>query len=118
MKENRINNSYNPYNNQFQQPQQQNTGTPLMVTLLPDISAADTYNLSPNSSMFFLDQGMTTLRMRSRDQNGFIRPDRVWEIKEVTPPPATDSQYATKEEFNQLNNKLDQLLSAWQEFSK
>lgn len=112
-------NNYNPYGNQLQQPQQQNNGTPLMVTLLPDISLADSYNLAPNSSMFFLDQAMTTLKMRSRDQSGFIRPDRIWEIKETTPPPQTaDGQYATKEEINQLNSKIDKLLSAWQEFSK
>jgi len=111
-------NNYNPYVNQSQQ-QPQNNGTPLMVTLLPDISMADTYNLAPNSSMFFLDQGMTTLKMRSRDQNGFARPDRIWEIKETTPPPQTaDGPYATKEEINKLNSKIDQLLSAWQEFSK
>ena len=112
-------NNYNPYGNQLQQPQQQNNGTPLMVTLLPDISLADTYNLAPNSSMFFLDQAMTTLKMRSRDQSGFIRPDRIWEIKETTPPPQiADGQYATKEEIDQLNSKIDQLLSAWREFSK
>ena len=115
-------NNYNPYGNQFQQPtqpQQQTAGTPLMVTLLNDISLADSYSLAPNSSMFFLDQGMTTLKMRSRDQNGFARPDRIWEIKETTPPPQTiEGPYVTKEEFNQLNGKLDKLLSAWQEFSK
>ena len=111
-------NNYNPYVNQPQQ-QPQNNGTPLMVTLLNDISLADSYNIAPNSSMFFLDQGMTTLKMRSRDQSGFIRPDRIWEIKEITPPPQTaDGQYATKEEINQLNSKIDKLLSAWQEFSK
>lgn len=115
-----MNNPYNTYTNQFQQQQQpQNNGTPLMVTLLPDISMADTYNIAPNSSMFFLDQSMTTLKMRSRDQNGFIRPDRVWEIKETTPPPQTSTDgFVTKEEFNQLNGKIDKLLSAWQEFSK
>lgn len=113
-------NNYNPYSNQFQQTQQnQNNGTPLMVTLLPDISLADAYNIAPNSSMFFLDQAMTTLKMRSRDQSGFIRPDRIWEIKETTPPPqTTDGQYATKEEIKQLNSKIDKLLSAWQDFSK
>ena len=112
-------NNYNPYGNQLQQPQQQNNGTPLMVTLLSDISMADSYNLAPNSSMFFLDQGMTTLKMRSRDQNGFARPDRIWEIKETTPPPQTlEGPYVTKEEFNQLNSKIDTLLTAWQEFSK
>lgn len=111
-------NNYNPYANQLQQPQQQNNGTPLMVTLLPDISVADTYNIAPNSSMFFLDQAMTTLKMKSRDQNGFVRPDRVWEIKETTPPPVAEGPYATKEEINQLNSKIDKLLSAWQEFSK
>ena len=112
-------NNYNPYGNQLQQPQQQNNGTPLIVTLLPDISLADSYNIAPNSSMFFLDQAMTTLKMRSRDQSGFIRPDRIWEIKETTPPPQTaDGQYATKEEINQLNSKIDKLLSAWKEFSK
>lgn len=111
-------NNYNPYGNQLQQ-QPQTNGTPLMVTLLPDISMADTYNLAPNSSMFFLNQSMTTLKMRSRDQNGFARPDRIWEIKETTPPPqVSEGPYVTKEEFNQLNGKLDQLLSAWQEFSK
>lgn len=115
-------NNYNPYGNQFQQPtqpQQQTAGTPLMVTLLPDISLADSYSIAPNSSMFFLDQAMTTLKMRSRDQSGFIRPDRIWEIKETTPPPQTaDGQYATKEEINQLNSKIDKLLAAWQEFSR
>lgn len=88
-------NNYNPYGNQFQQPtqpQQQTAGTPLMVTLLPDISLADSYNIAPNSSIFFLDQVMTTLKMRSRDQSGFIRPDRIWEIKETTPPPQTPAQ--------------------------
>ena len=111
-------NNYNPYVNQPQQ-QPQNNGTPLMVTLLSDISLADSYNIAPNSSMFFLDQAMTTLKMRSRDQSGFIRPDRIWEIKETTPPPQTaEGQYVTQEQFNQLNSKIDKLLSAWQEFSK
>lgn len=112
-------NNYNPYGNQLQQQPSTSNGTPLMVTLLPDISTADTYNLAPNSSMFFLDQGMTTLKMRSRDQNGFARPDRTWEIKETTPPPqVSDGPYATKDDLQQLNNKIDKLLSAWQEFSK
>ena len=110
-------NNYNPYINQPQQ-QPQNNGTPLMVTLLSDISLADSYNIAPNSSMFFLDQGMTTLKMRSRDQNGFVRPDRIWEIKETTPPPVTEGPYATKEEIDKLNDKIDKLLSAWKEFSK
>lgn len=110
-------NSYNPYNSQFQQPQPQQSGTPLMVTLLPDISVADSYNISPNSSAFYLDQSMTTLKMRSRDQSGFLRPDRVWELKEITPP-VTDGSYVTKKEFDELSSKMDKLLSAWQDFSK
>lgn len=111
-------NNYNPYISQPQQPSS-NNGTPLMVTLLPDISMADTYNIAPNSSMFFLDQSMTILKMRSRDQNGFVRPDRIWEIKETTPPTQTvEGSYVTQEQFNQLNSKIDKLLSAWQELSK
>lgn len=104
---------YDLYNNQ----QHQSNGTPLMITLLPDISMADSYNLAPNSSAFYLDQSMTTLKMRSRDQSGFLRPDRVWELKEITPP-VTDGSYVTKKEFDELSSKMDKLLSAWQEFSK
>lgn len=94
-------------------------GRPLMVTLVPDILNIDGITINPGSAMFFLNESMTTLKMRSRDFNGFMMPERVWELKETTPPPQTQvGQFATKEEFDNLNAKMDKLLSAFNEFAK
>ena len=68
--------------------------------------------------MIFLDEGMTGLKLRSRDQNGFLGQDRKWTLKEVTPPPAQQNQFATREEFDAINSKMDKILDALSEFIK
>jgi hypothetical protein len=40
-------------------------------------------------------------------------------MKETTPPPATPgSNFATKEEMNAVNDKLDKVLSVLEQFTK
>lgn len=91
----------------------------LNVVLVPNMSAVDTYPVNPGTSLLFLDEGMTEFRMKSKDINGFPRPDRIWSMKETTPPPVTPgSNFATKEEMNAVNDKLDKVLSVLEQFTK
>lgn len=102
--------------NNFNQPMQMPQARQLTVTLVPDISNVDGYPVNPGASMLFLDESMTTFKMRSRDPNGFPLPERIWKIKEVTPPSSSQLPYATKEEVEAINSKMDQVLAMVKKF--
>lgn len=104
--------------NGFGQPMQMQ-GRPLTVMLVPDINNIDGYSINPGASMLFLNESMTEFRMRSRDTNGFLGQERKWTLKEVTPPPQVpQGQFATREEFNSLNGKIDEMMKILGEFTK
>ena len=102
--------------NNFGQAQMQ--GRPLTVMLVPDLNNIDSFLINPGASMIFLDEGMTGLKLRSRDQNGFLGQDRKWTLKEVTPPPVQQGQYATREEVDAMNTKMDKILDVLSELMK
>lgn len=105
--------------NNFMQPMQMpmQQGRLIQVMLVPDFNNIDAYTINPGGSVMFLNEGMTEFKMRSRDQNGFPTPERTWTLKETTPPQAKTG-YATREEMDALNAKMDQVLSMLTEFTK
>lgn len=101
----------------FGQPMQMQQGRPLQVMLVPDINNIDAFSINPGASMLFLNESMTEFKMRSRDSNGFPGPERTWVLKETTPPSAKTG-FATREEMDAMNNKMDQILAMLTEFTK
>lgn len=101
---------------QIPNPMQQ--GRQLNVMLVPDINNIETYPINPGSSMLFLNESMTEFKMRSRDVNGFPCPERTWSLKETTPPQQNSSQFATREEVKNIENKLDEVLETLKDFMK
>lgn len=97
--------------NNFGQPIQMQQGRPLNVLLVPDIDNIDGFSINPGASMLFLNEAMTKFKMRSRDVNGFPLPERIWKVEEVTPVQQPNNQFVTREEFMNLNTKLDKLVS-------
>ena len=84
---------------------------PINVMLVPNFNGIDGYNVNAGSSVLFLDEQMTELRLRSRDMNGFPMPERIWKMKEVTPPPKTGpgANYVTHAEFEKVTTSLDEI---------
>lgn len=87
------------------------------VVLVPDIDNTDWYPISPGGTVLFLNTAMTCFRLRSREQNGFPGQDRRWEMKEVAPPPQTNGP-VTRQEFNDLSSKMDQMMQILQDFKQ
>lgn len=104
-------------NNYGQPMPMQMQGRPLQVMLVPDFNNIDTFSINPGSSMLFLNESMTEFKMRSRDPNGFPGQERTWTLKETTPPSAKTG-FATKEEMDEMNRKIDQILATLTEFAK
>lgn len=92
-------------------------GRPLQVMLVPDFNNIDAFSINPGSSMLFLNEAMTEFKMRSRDPNGFPGTERTWSLKETTPPSAK-SGVVTREEMDEMKNKMDKILSMLTEFTK
>ena len=90
----------------YQQPQ----ATSINVIILPDISMADQYPVGPGSRLMFINEKMTEFRMKGRDTAGLPLPDRIWSMKETTPPPtAPGGDYVSKEEFKKVTDTLSRL---------
>lgn len=100
----------------FNQPNMQMSGQPIQVILVPNINNIDGYTINPGGSLLFLDEGMTTFKLRSRDQNGFPGPEREWSLKETTPKD-NRGKYATKDEVDKLSSKLDEVLEMLKELN-
>ena len=92
-------------------------GRPLQVMLVPDFNNLDAFSINPGSSMLFLNEAMSEFKMRSRDPNGFPGTERTWSLKETTPPSAK-SGVVTREEMDEMKNKMDKILSMLTEFTK
>ena len=103
--------------NNYVQSMQMQQGRPLQVMLVPDINNIDAFSINPGTSMLFLNEAMTEFKMRSRDPNGFPGQERTWTLKETTPPSAK-TEFATKEEMDEINGKMDKILSMLTEFTK
>lgn len=103
--------------NNYGQPMQMQQGRPLQVMLVPDINNIDAFSINPGASMLFLNEAMTEFKMRSRDPNGFPGQERTWTLKETTPP-STKTGFATREEMDVMNSKMDKILAMLTEFTK
>ena len=88
-----------------------NQPRPINVMLVPNFSNIDNYNVNAGSSVLFMDEQMTELKLRSRDMNGFPMPERIWKMKEVTPPPQNGpgAKYVTQAEFEKVTSSLDEI---------
>ena len=88
-----------------------NQPRPINVMLVPNFSNIDNYNVNAGSSVLFMDEQMTELKLRSRDMNGFPMPERIWKMKEVTPPPQNGpgANYVTQAEFEKVTSSLDEI---------
>ena len=96
----------------------QQQGRVLNVILVANINDADNYPINPGTSAMFLTESMKEFKMRSRDQNGFPLPERTWTLKETTPPPQANGQYATREEMKNIESKLDKVIATLDELVK
>ena len=105
----------NNYAQSMQMPMQQ--GRQLNVMLVSDMGNIDAYTINPGSSMLFLNESMTEFKMRSRDTNGFPLPERTWTLKETTPAPAK-TNFATREEMDAMNAKIDKILDTLTKFAE
>ena len=103
-------------NNYGQSMPMQMQGRPLRVMLVPDFNNIDAFSINPGSSMLFLNESMTEFKMRSRDPNGFPGQERTWTLKETTPP-SPKSGLVTREEMDEMKDKMDKILSMLTEFT-
>lgn len=101
----------------MQQPQTQSQVSYMNVVLVPDIDNTDWYPINPGGKVMFLDTGMTCFKLQSRAQNGFPEPERRWKIEEITPPPQQNGM-VTRQEFNDLSSKMDQMMQILQDFKQ
>lgn len=92
--------------------------TVINVVLVPDQITMDNYPIQPGGSVMFLDDKMTKFTMRSKNQTGFPNPDRVWSMKEVTPPPQTPGNYATKDDLADMNNAILEMKKMLEDLTK
>ena len=123
-----VNNGFNPYANGYYNPaypnyaQPQRNQRPQVTTYqyayVKGLKGLEEFPVAPQSSMLFLDEDKNLCYMKSVDATNqtkvrYFRLDEIDEnqAKEMfAPEPAPQNNYATKEEFDLLNKKFDELL--------
>lgn len=104
---------FNPTNPSYSQKPQIN-----QYAFVNGIEGAKSYMMMPGNSMLLMDSDSSICYMKTCDTNGIssLRYFKLEEIDEATvrelTQPAKQNQvdYATKDDFNNLNKKLDELL--------
>lgn len=108
---------------QPQQPQQQNNNGLIWVT---GEVGAKSYLVAPNQSILLMDSEGDRFYLKSTDGAG-MPTLRTFEYKEVTQNAQTgantgnktmNEQFVTREEYNALNGKYDDLLARLEEMQK
>lgn len=76
------------------------------------LEGAKAYNMPPNSSMMLMDSSNPYVYMKTTNQMGqaSIRCFKLVEEK-IEEIEVSNSPYATKNDFKELNDKIDQLMS-------
>lgn len=76
------------------------------------LEGAKAYNMPPNSSMMLMDSSNPYVYMKTTNQMGqaSIRCFRLVE-EQLEQIEVANSPYATKNDFKELNDKIDQLMS-------
>ena len=87
------------------------------VVLVPDIDNTDWYPISPGGRVLFLNNAMTCFKLQCRDQNGFPGQERRWKMEGIAMPPQQNGM-VTRQEFDNLSAKMDQMMQILQDFKQ
>ena len=95
--------NYNPYQMQYQQPQQNNNG----LVWVQGIEGAKSHFVSPGQSALLMDSESNSFFIKTADASGMPMPLRVFDYKERNAQPAQPptvaavdtSGFVTREEF-------------------
>ena len=86
-----------------------------MITVFVSGEASATaYPVAAGNMVSLVDLDHGKMWFKSTEANGMPCPLRTFEIKEVTPQPAFGGEVVTRQEFNTLNEQLQQVLAALQ----
>lgn len=110
--------SVNPYSGQqyggspFIGQQSASAGT--QITWVQGENGAKAYPLAPNSTMILMDSEQTRFYIKTTDASGMPAPLRVFSFEEITngPQGADPSRFVSREEFDELKKRLDDLTPA------
>lgn len=113
--------------NQFQPPQMQppqqipaQQSAPNPIIWVQGEAAARSYMVAAGNTVMLMDSDANTFYLKSADGSGVPQPLRIFDYTERTAAPKTsvpvqstpDAEYVTRQEFNALEEKIDNFLSA------
>lgn len=107
----------NLWNQNFQPVQQyggQQANGNSMISFINDDSIVANYPVAPGYTVALInvnDPNNSKMYIKSIEPNGMPNQTRVFSMKEITPR-AQDGDVVSRQEFDALNEKLQQLLSA------
>lgn len=98
---------------QVQMPAQQMTPT-ISTVLVQGEAGAQMYPVAAGNTVFLVDMNANLMWIKSTANNGLPQPIRKFELKEIVEMPqnVTPSNAVTREEFQTVQAKLDELLKA------
>lgn len=98
---------------QYQPPQQQSNNGIIWVQ---GEEGAKAYMVAPGNSVFLMDSEASVFYIKSSDASGMPMPLRIFDYTERTaartpaqPSAASDEEYVTRQEFNALAARLDEI---------
>lgn len=104
---------------QYQPPQQQNNNGIIWVQ---GEEGAKAYMVAPGNSVFLMDSEASVFYIKSSDASGMPMPLRIFDYTErtaartpVQPSAASGEEYVTRQEFNALAARLDEITRAKEE---
>jgi len=100
------------YQANYQANMQQPQFDGVMAVFVSSDASAATYPVAAGRTVALIDIEHGNMWFKSTDMNGMPCPIRTFEIKEVTPQPQNQGNMVTRQEFDALNAKIQQLLSA------
>lgn len=97
---------YNPYQNNFPQPQYYNRpGYGDEIKVVNGRQSAEQYSMYPNSRVLLLDSGLDRFYLKETDASGIAK-IRTFDFKEVIESPANNN-YITMEQLEEVLKKYE-----------
>jgi len=102
--------------NQYQQPQQSGNGN--AIIWVQGEAAARAYMVAAGNTVLLMDSDSSTFYMKSTDASGMPQPLRIFDYKEriadqkaapIASQAPTSVEYVTREEFNALAAKFEEI---------
>ena len=123
-----MNNGFNPYANQlenFNQQQSAQQNGQGLISITGGEETALNYALNPNTTALLMSPDTNEMFMKSVDSNGITNVFRAFDIKEKMPKYQTkymeqnlNENYVTKDDFNKLSNEIAELRKFFDDLSK